>query len=85
MADPTRVTQNHVATVLGLSWRKAGKSLRRVHAVYPPDDRGLYDARVLDLIRAMRGQPHRALEPVEHDWLTRYMKEIDDASSRPRT
>lgn len=85
MADPTRVTQNHVAAVLGLSWRKAGKSLRRVYVVYPPDGSGLYDARVLDLLRAMRGQPHRELSPVENDWLSRYLKEIDHASSHPRT
>lgn len=85
MADPTRVTQNHVARVLGMSWDKAGKSLARVRALFPPDEHGLYDARALDLIRAMRGQPHRALEPVHKDWLVRYLKEIDDASSRPRT
>lgn len=45
--------------------------------IYPPDEDGAYDARILDVARAMRNQPHRALEPVEIDWLARYLKETN--------
>jgi hypothetical protein len=74
VAEP-RVTVNHCATVLGVSWRRTQKALSRLRALYPPDASGTYDARVLDVCRALRGQPHRALEPVESDWLARYLKE----------
>jgi hypothetical protein len=72
--NPPRVTINHCATVSGVSWKRTRKALRRLAHIYPPDELGTYDARVLDLLRAMRGQPHRALEPVERDWLARYLR-----------
>lgn len=75
MPDPTRVSINYCATVLGLSHWEAARLLRKTAFAYPRGADGLYDARALDLLRAMRGLPHRALKPVHKDWLAHYLKE----------
>lgn len=77
------VTLNHCATVLGITWSQAERALHKVQWAYPPI-KGRYDPRVLDLLRALRGQPHRALEPVHQDWLARYLKESHDSPEPPR-
>lgn len=74
-SDPHRVTVHHAMTVLGLPHTRTVKALHKLRFAYPPDQNGTYDARVLDLLRAMHGQPHRALEPVHQDWLARYLEE----------
>lgn len=78
------MTVGAAARELGLGWRRARKVLRRLEHVFPADEAGTYDARILDLLRALRGQPHRALEPVETDWLARYLKESTHAATRPQ-
>lgn len=64
-----------VSRETGLSRKMAVKELRRIAWVYPPrGDPAQYDARSLDLLRAMHGQSHRTLEPAHQDWLTDYLK-----------
>jgi hypothetical protein len=79
VGDANRVTLNHARTVLGLTQKQTLRALRRVAGIYPRGGDGKYDARALDLVRAMRGQAHRALEPVDDDWLARYMEETRHA------
>lgn len=71
---PDRITAGEVARILGLGRDRTLKLLARLPG-FEPDAHGRYDPRALDLLRAMRGLPHRALEPVHKDWLARYMKE----------
>lgn len=44
-----------------------------LEAAVPRGHPPTYDARVIDVIRALRGLPHRPLEPVHEDWLTAYL------------
>lgn len=39
-----------------------------------------YDASVIEMLRALLGQPHRQVEPPESDWLS----EFDNPRRRPR-
>lgn len=73
-----RVTLTYFATVLGVTRLKASKDLRRIRWAFPPDRQGLYDPRAVDLLRAMRGLPHRPIEPAHKDWLARYVEELND-------
>lgn len=66
---------SQVARELGASRKIARKWLAKYRWAYPP--RGIpprWDARIVDFIHAVRGQPHRPLEPAHQDWLTRYQK-----------
>ena len=64
-----------IARELDLTPDLARKELRRVRWVCPPHGRPpKWDPRVVDLIRAMQGKPHRQLESVHQDWLTRYQE-----------
>lgn len=64
-----------VARELGLSPRLTSKALRKVRWACPPQGNPpKWDPRVVDLIHAMRGEPHRPLEPVQSDWLARFQK-----------
>lgn len=85
MASPTRVGVTTVAAVLGCGEHAAYKTLRKWEHVYPRAADGTYDARILDLIRALRDLPHRALEPVQQDWLARFQKEHSHAPSTTHT
>lgn len=71
-----RVTKRQVALELGLSPWQTRKLLTRYRwAARPAGNPPTYDARFIDFIRAVRGQPHRPLEPVHLDWLTRYQED----------
>lgn len=68
-----------IAREMGLTKWQARKALRKVAWAYPPEgDPPTYDPRAVDLLQALRGLPHRPLEPVHRDWLTRYQKEHHD-------
>lgn len=82
VAEP-RVTASKAAAIFGCSRRQMLKVLRRWSVLYPADENGTYDARVLDLVRALRAEPHRALESVDNDWLARYLKELHARTERP--
>lgn len=70
-----RLGITQIATVLGTTEHQAYKAVRRWEHVYAKAPDGTYDARILDLLRALRDLPHRALEPVHSDWLARFQKE----------
>lgn len=73
-----------LAREMGLGLKPARKQLRKVRHLYPPvGTPPTWDPRCLDLLRALRGQPHRTLEPVELDWLTAYVEGPTDAPSPP--
>lgn len=78
-ADPAyygRVTLTEIATELAVSRWEAYKLVRRHRgAAQPHGHPPTYDARFIDYLRAIHGQPHRSLEPVHLDWLTRYQEE----------
>lgn len=78
------VSVRHCSIVLGISWREAQRDLYRLRWAFRPRPDGRYDPRVLDLLRALRAQPHRALEPVHQDWLARYLKETHEHPEPPR-
>lgn len=74
----THLTLPQIAGELGISRARAVKVMAKVAWAYPVTThrgRTLYDARVVDLIRALHGQPHRTLEPAHSDWLASYLKE----------
>lgn len=67
-----------VAKELGVSKGVAVRTLTKLRWVLPPVTIGgstRYDARVIDLLHALRGQEHRTLDPVHADWLAVYQKE----------
>lgn len=71
-----RISFAQIRRETGLTRHSATKLLTRFGWV--ADKKGTpptYDARILDLINAMRGLPHRSLEPAHRDWLTRYQQE----------
>lgn len=73
--DTTWVGLTQVARELGVTRRAAEKQLRRFRWAYPPEgDPRHWDARVIDLIHALHGRPHRTLEPAHQDWLARYLR-----------
>lgn len=83
-------TLAEIAREMDVTRTVANKDLHKVRWVYPPrwmpghGGRGryrLWDHRVIDLLRAMRGLPHRTLEPAHSDWLARYQKREANASS----
>lgn len=65
------------------------KLLRKIAWVYPPRKMHLpyggyvvrWDARCIDLLRAMTGKQHRTLEPAQTDWLATYLKENSRGTS----
>lgn len=60
----------------GLSERGARKLLLKLAWMADPQGTpATYDPRLVDIINAMRGLPHRDLEPAHKDWLARYIKE----------
>lgn len=64
-----------MARELGVGRRVAAKELAKVAFCYPPSQEPVrYDVRALDLLRALRGQPHRTLEPAAADWLSRHLE-----------
>jgi len=70
-----RLTLAGLARILGVSTYRARKTVARFG--YVADPRGnppTFDPRIVDFIRATRGQPHRELEEVQRDWLTRYQE-----------
>lgn len=75
-AGYARISYTQIRRETGLSRHRADKLLARFG--WLADKKGTpptYDARILDLINAMRGLPHRSLEPAHRDWLTRYQQE----------
>lgn len=83
--DTTWLGLSQVAREMNLTRKQAYKHLHRVRWVFPPEGSPpKWDARVLDLIRAMRGLPHRQLEPVHEDWLTRYLEEPNARPAAPQ-
>ena len=80
----TWLTLAQVSREMGLSRVMARKDLRKIRFAYPPraiQGNEYWDARALDLLRAMRGKPHRTLEPAHADWLARFLKENPDATT----
>jgi hypothetical protein len=76
------LTLPQLAREMALTPLMARKDLRKVEWAYPRkviQGRAHWDSRVLDLLRALRGQPHRTLEPAHSDWLAEYLKENPDA------
>ena len=69
----TWISIGQIARELGTSHAKARKQVAKVERFLPPS-RGKYDARILDLLRAMRDEQHRTLEEPSNDWLTSYLK-----------
>lgn len=64
-----------IARELDLTPDLARKELRRVRWICPSHGRPpRWDPRVVDLIHALRGEPHRQLEPPHRDWLARYQE-----------
>lgn len=77
------LTLPQLAREMSLSPLMARKQIRKVEWAYPRmvlQNRAHWDARCLDLLRAMRGQPHRTLEPAHSDWLADFLKENPDAT-----
>lgn len=80
------LTLTQIGREMSLSPAMALKHLRKIAFAYPMQQRqnqNVWDARCLDLLRAMRNQPHRTLEPAHSDWLATYLKEQSDASTAP--
>lgn len=76
--------QRAIARELGCTRTQAGKQLAKVAFCYPAvGSPPRWDARVLDLLNALHGRPHRALEPVTADWLSRYLQG-DAMPAQPR-
>lgn len=74
-SDTTWLGLSQVAAEMGVGRRTAHKQLRRWKWAFPPvGSPPKWDARVLDLMRAARDEPHRTLESVHSDWLARYQK-----------
>lgn len=74
MPGPDRVTIKQVALETGLTRYKAAKAVARLKALFVPDSLSRYDPRVIDLLNALHGRPHRELSPPEKDWLSRYLE-----------
>jgi hypothetical protein len=73
--DPDRVRLSQVALELGLTKARAALALYRVRALYPRDPLDkTWDARVIDVVNALHGRPHRDLSPPARDWLSRYLE-----------
>lgn len=73
-----------IARATGQTRHQAKKDLRKIKWAYPPipTQTGLvWDARAVDFLHAMRGQPHRTLEPAQLDWLARYLKETNASAA----
>lgn len=82
--DASWLTLAQVARELGMTRRYAQKALRKVEwAIAPQGDPPRYDARLLDLIRAMHDKPHRTLEEAHKDWLARYLEGAHDGRNEP--
>lgn len=80
------LTLTQIGKEMSLTPVVAAKHLRKISWAYPPvrrQQRLVWDARCLDLLRAMRNQPHRTLESAHMDWLARYLKEQADAPTAP--
>ena len=77
--DVRRVSVEQIADQLGLDVARVRTLIATNHMILRPNPtrwkgRVLYDARVIDLLKAMLGQVHRPLEP-GNDWLSAYEKE----------
>lgn len=76
-----RLTLPQIATELGVSIERARRLLRtkgrwlgaKTAQAPGPGRPTTYDAGVVELLRALLGQPHRQLEPPESDWLSHFL------------
>ena len=77
--DVRRVTVEEIADQIGRDVATTRTLIATNHLLLRPNPRHwkgrvLYDARVIELLKAMLGQVHRPLEP-GNDWLSAYEKE----------
>lgn len=69
------LTLAQVARELGLTPEQARKRLLKYRWAYPPSGTPpRWDPRVVDLLNAVQGKPHRQVEPAHKDWLSAYEK-----------
>jgi hypothetical protein len=72
----TRVSLTQLAKLTGLSKARTRRYVVKFAWIADPvGDPPTFDARLVDVVQAMRGLPHRTLEPAHRDWLATYLKE----------
>lgn len=78
------VTLKEVATAIGKTKRQTFRllgytGLRVRYGRLQKGREAQYDKRVIDLLHALLGQPHRPLTGAETDWLSEYINSGGDA------
>ncbi len=72
----TRVSLQEISTAIGKKPRATLELMQRTglygRFVRFAPGQIAYDQRVIDLLHAVLGQPHRPLDPGEADWLSQY-------------
>jgi hypothetical protein len=76
-----------IAREIGLDYPKTRCLIARNFRILQPEvvrhgHRVYYNASIVELLKAMLGQPHRDLEGPDSDWLANYLKEKHAESAK---